>query len=153
MLTNEVGRPAATVGNWYVRGPDSAVPFRSVEKLMVPVGTHPCTLLFGDRQVHAELEFSTGNPPRGWAYDVPGAWKAHEDQPNSGVSSFSPRVEPAGTIFGRMRMGFDLVLLGARINHLLPDRARVFADMAMCGWDLRSEADLEVWPSCQAWSC
>jgi hypothetical protein len=66
--------------------------------------------------------------PVGEMFDVPGTWVK-----GGGCRSFEPHEDTGEVLRGRLRSGYEMVLLDVRIQHLLPERSCVHGQMALVG--------------------
>ena len=64
-------------------------------------------------------------------FEAPGTWAEGEGQ-----RSFSPHVDTAEVLRGRLRHGYDTALLDVRIEHILPERSWLQARVALIGTGL-----------------
>ena len=105
--------------------------FIVAEKLTLAAGTYPCQWTYRDRVVSGEIGLEGSQMPTGEMFDAPGTWVE-----GAGCRSFEPHEDTADVLRGRLRSGYETVLLGVRIQHLLPEHSWVDGRMALIGWGL-----------------
>jgi hypothetical protein len=98
------------------------------EKLIVAAGTYPCQWTYRDQVLSGEMRLEGSQVPVGEMFEVPGTWVEGE-----GCRSFEPHEGTADVLRGRLRSGYEMVLLDIRVQHLLPRRSRVQGPMALVG--------------------
>src|SRR5690242_8624282 len=105
--------------------------FTVAEKLMLAAGTYPCQWTYRGQVMSGEIQLEGARVPVGEMFDAPGTWVVGE-----GRSSFGPHEDTVDVLRGRLRSGYEIVLLGVRVQHSLPGRSRVSGQMALTGWAL-----------------
>ena len=105
--------------------------FTVAEKLILAAGTYPCQWTYRDQVISGEMWLKGSQSPAGEMFDAPGIWVEGE-----GCRSFEPHEDTADVLRGRLRSGYEMVLLDVRIQHLLPERSWVRGQMALVGFAL-----------------
>ena len=80
--------------------------FTVAEKLILAAGTYPCQWTFRDQAISGEIRLDGSQVPAGEMFDAPGTWVEGE-----GCRSFEPHEDTVGVLRGRLRSGFEMVLL------------------------------------------
>lgn len=109
--------------------------FAVAEKLTLAAGTYPCEWTYRDEVVSGDLRLEGSQGPAGEMFDAPGTWVAG----TTGSRSFEPHDDTVNVLPGRLRSGHQTVLLGAQVQHLLPERSWVQGQMALVGLSLPGE--------------
>ena len=102
--------------------------FTVVEKLILAASTYPCQWTYRDQVISGEIQLEGSRVPGGEMFDAPGTWVEGE-----GSRSFEPHEDTLDVLRGRLRSGYETVLLGVRIRHSLPERSWVHGEMALTG--------------------
>ena len=102
--------------------------FTVAEKLILASGAYPCQWTYRDQVISGGIRLEGSQVPTGEMFDVPGTWVEGE-----GCRSFEPHEDTVGVLRGRLRSGFEMVLLDVRMQHLLPERSWVDGQMALTG--------------------
>ena len=102
--------------------------FTVAEKLILAAGTYPCQWTYRGQVSSGEIRLDGSQVPAGEMFDAPGTWVEGE-----GCRSFEPHEDTADVLRGRLRSGYETVLLDVRIRHLLPERSWVHGRMALTG--------------------
>ena len=102
--------------------------FTVAEKLMLVAGTYPCQWAYRDQVMSGEIQLEGSRVPVGEMFDAPGTWVKGE-----GSRSFELHEDTVDVLRGRLRSGYETVLLGVRILHSLPERSWVHGQMALTG--------------------
>lgn len=102
--------------------------FTVAEKLMLAAGTYPCQWTYRDQVMSGEIQLEGLRAPVGEMFDAPGTYVEGE-----GSRSFEPHEDSVDVLRGRLRSGYETVLLGVRTQHYLPQRSWVHGQMALTG--------------------
>jgi hypothetical protein len=102
--------------------------FTVAEKLILAAGTYPYQWTYRDQVMSGEIQLEGSRVPVGEMFDAPGTWVEGE-----GSRSFEPHEDTLDVLRGRLRSGYETVLLGVRIQHSLPERSWVHGQMALTG--------------------
>jgi hypothetical protein len=102
--------------------------FTVAEKLILAAGTYPCQWTYRDQVMSGEIRLEGFQMPVGEMFDVPGTWVEGE-----GCRSFQPHKDTTDVLRGRLRSGYETVLLDVRIQHWLPERSWAHGQMALVG--------------------
>jgi hypothetical protein len=103
--------------------------FTVAEKLMLTAGAYPCQWTYRGQVMSGEIQLEGSRVPVGEMFDAPGTWVVGE-----GRSSFGPHEDTMDVLQGRLRSGYEIVLLDVRVQHSLPRRSRVSGQLALAGW-------------------
>lgn len=99
------------------------------EKLILAAGTYPCQWTYRDQMISGEIWLEGSRVPGGEMFDAPGTYVEGD-----GCVSFEPHDETADVLRGRLRSGYETVLLDVRIQHGLPGRSWVHSrQLALIG--------------------
>jgi hypothetical protein len=109
--------------------------FSVAEKLILTAGTYPCEWTYRDEVVSGDLRLEGSQAPAGEMFDAPGTWVAE----TAGSRSFQPHNDAVSVLPGRLRSGYQTVLLDAEVQHLLPGRSWAQGQMALVGSRLPEE--------------
>jgi hypothetical protein len=95
---------------------------------MLTADTHPCQWSYREKGIAGEIRLEGSRTPTGEMFDAPGTWVEGESH-----RSFQPHEDTAHILRGRLRSGYEIVLLDVGIQHLLPERSWVHGRMALGG--------------------
>lgn len=115
-----------------------------VIKLLVEPGEHPCAWMIDGHEVAGLVQLSTDSEPVGYAFEVPGQWAPMEHMINesgkvvASSQEWTPQGQHGVTVHGRLRNGYDIVMLDTEIRHFTPEQTRLVPRLAICGFGLQS---------------
>ena len=109
------------------------VPVPGFPKLVVEPGSYPCVIEHPDgRQLDAILDLGAGQSPRGQVFD----WPVPE---RGGIRVVPQPVEQFPLLKCSLRAGWEVLLLEAAVQALLPGQASLRASLAIAGSGLLAD--------------
>lgn len=117
-----------------------------VIKLLVEPGEHPCSWTIEGHEVAGLIQLSTDSEIVGHAFEVPGQWSPLEHGKNKSGEAveswqeWAPKNLHSPTIHGRLRNGYDIVLIDTDIQHFTPEQTRLLPRLAICGFALNGSS-------------
>lgn len=89
--------------------------FTVAEQLILASGTYPCQSTYRGQVIFGGIRLEGSQVPTGEMFDVPGTWVEGEGE---GYRSFGPHEDTVGVLRGRLRSGYEMVLLDIRMQAL-----------------------------------